>query len=111
MPVALLAEIWMRPAPIATTRRCSPRGRRPRATHESRAATSQVGDGRRSRKDGSMKNIQLTVEGNILIIKVDLSKEFGPSSSGKTIIVASTEGNVAVPEREEKVGVNVYRKK
>ena len=70
-----------------------------------------VDDGRRSRKDGSMKNVQLTVEGNILIIKVDLSKEFGPSSSGKTIIVASTEGNVAVPEREEKVGVNVYRKK
>ena len=72
---------------------------------------SQVDDGHRSRKDGSMKNVQLTVEGNILIIKVDLSKEFGPSSSGKTIIVASTEGNVAVPEREEKVGVNVYRKK
>jgi hypothetical protein len=59
----------------------------------------------------SMKNVQMTVEGNILTIKVDLSKDFGPSSSGKTIIVASTEGNVAVPEREEKVGLNVYRKK
>ena len=58
-----------------------------------------------------MKNIQMRVEGNILTITVDLSKEFGPSSSGKTIIVASTEGNVAVPEREEKVGLNVYRKK
>ena len=58
-----------------------------------------------------MKNVQMTVEGNILTIKVDLSKEFGPSSSGKTIIVASTEGSVAVPEREEKVGLNVYRKK
>ncbi len=30
-----------------------------------------------------MKNVQLVVEGNILTIKVDLSKEFGPSSSGK----------------------------
>ncbi len=58
-----------------------------------------------------MKNVQMMVEGNILTIKVDLSKEFGPSSSGKTIIVASTEGNVAVPDREEKVGLNVYRKK
>jgi hypothetical protein len=58
-----------------------------------------------------MKNVQMTVEGNILTIKVDLSKEFGPSSSGKTIIVASTEGNVPVPERAEKVGLNVYRKK
>ena len=58
-----------------------------------------------------MKNVQMLVEGNILTIKVDLSKEFGPSASGKTIIVASTEGSVAVPEREEKVGLNVYRKK
>ena len=58
-----------------------------------------------------MKNVEMTVDGNILTIKVDLSKEFGPSSSGKTIIVASTEGNIAVPDREEKVGLNVYRKK
>ena len=58
-----------------------------------------------------MKNVQMVVEGNILTIKVDLSKEFGPSSSGKTIIIASTEGSVSVPDREEKVGLNVYRKK
>ena len=58
-----------------------------------------------------MKNVQIAVEGHILTIKVDLSKEFGPSSSGKTIIIASTEGNVSVPDREEKVGLNVYRKK
>jgi hypothetical protein len=58
-----------------------------------------------------MKNVEMKVEGDILTIVVDLSKEFGPSSSGKTTIVASTEGNVSVPEREEKVGLNVYRKK
>jgi len=52
----------------------------------------------------------MTVEGNILTIKVDLSKEFGPSSSGKTIIIASTEGNVNVADREEKIGLNIYRK-
>ncbi len=40
-----------------------------------------------------------------LTIKVDLSKDFGPSKSGKTIIVASTEGNVSVPERDEKIGL------
>jgi hypothetical protein len=101
----------MQPAPRATNTTVLTPGRRHRETHESRPITSQVDDGRRSRKDGSMKNVQLTVEGNILTIKVDLSKEFGPSSSGKTIIVASTEGNVAVPEREEKIGLNVYRKK
>jgi hypothetical protein len=58
-----------------------------------------------------MKNVEMHVDGNILTIRVDLNKEFGPSSSGKTLIIASTEGNVSIPERDEKVGLNVYRKK
>ncbi len=58
-----------------------------------------------------MKNVRMTIEGDVLTIEVDLSKEFGPSSSGKTIIIATTEGNISVPDREEKVGLNVYRKK
>ena len=58
-----------------------------------------------------MKNVEMKVEGNMLIIRVDMSKEFGPSSTGKTTIVASTEGNVSIPDRDEKVGLNVYRKK
>jgi len=63
-------------------------------------------------EDKEMKNVEMTLEGNILTIKVDIAKEFGPSSSGKTIIIGSTEGNVAVPEKEEvKVGLNVYKKK
>jgi hypothetical protein len=58
-----------------------------------------------------MKNVDMKVEGSTLIIRVDLSKEFGPSSTGKTTIIASTEGNVSIPDRDEKVGLNVYRKK
>lgn len=58
-----------------------------------------------------MKNVELTVDGTTLMIKVDLSKEFGPSSSGKTTIIASTEGNVSIPGREEKIGLNIYKKK
>ncbi len=58
-----------------------------------------------------MKNVEMSITGNILTITVDLTKEFGPSSSGKTTIIASTEGNVTVPDREEKVGLNVYRRK
>jgi len=58
-----------------------------------------------------MKNVEMKVEGNILTIKVDLSKEFGPSSSGKTIIIASTEGNVSVRDQENVIiGLNVYKK-
>ncbi len=59
-----------------------------------------------------MKNVEMKIEGSILTIKVDLTKDFGPSSSGKTIIIASTEGNVAIDGYEKaKVGLNVYRKK
>jgi hypothetical protein len=58
-----------------------------------------------------MKNVELTVDGLILTIRVDLSKDFGPSSSGKTTIIASTEGNVSIPGREEKIGLNIYKKK
>jgi hypothetical protein len=57
-----------------------------------------------------MKNVDMSIEGNILTLKVDLSKDFGKSSSGKSVIIASTEGNYAIPGREEKVGLNVYRK-
>lgn len=58
-----------------------------------------------------MKNVEMNIEGNILTLKVDLSKEFGESSSGKSIVIGTTEGNYAIPGREEKVGLNVYRKK
>ena len=58
-----------------------------------------------------MKNVEMSVNGNILTITVDLTKDFGPSSSGKNTIIASTEGNARLPERDEVVGLNVYRKK
>ena len=58
-----------------------------------------------------MKNIEMTTEGNILTITVDLSQRFGKSSSGKSVIVASTEGNKSIPGKEEiKIGLNVYTK-
>jgi ABC-type molybdate transport system ATPase subunit len=59
-----------------------------------------------------MKNVEMKLEGDILTIKVDVTKEFGPSASGKTIIIATTEGNISIPEKDEiKIGLNVYRKK
>jgi hypothetical protein len=59
-----------------------------------------------------MKNVEMSIEGNILTIKVDLTKDFGPSASGKTIIIASSEGNQSIPGKEAvKIGLNVYKKK
>ena len=58
-----------------------------------------------------MKNVEMKMEDNILIVKVDLTKEFGPSASGKTIIIASTEGNISIPDKENiKIGLNIYKK-
>lgn len=57
-----------------------------------------------------MRNVEMTQEKGILTIKVDLSKDLGRSKSGKTSIVASTDGNVAVPGMVHiKVGLNVYK--
>jgi len=59
-----------------------------------------------------MKNVEMKLDGDILTIKVDVTKEFGPSASGKTIIIASTEGNISIPDKEDiKIGLNVYKKK
>jgi hypothetical protein len=58
-----------------------------------------------------MLNITQTVKGNVLTIQVDLSKRFGPSASGKTMIIASTQGNQKVDGHPAvSFGVNVYTK-
>jgi hypothetical protein len=55
-------------------------------------------------------NIETVVEGDKLIITIDLSKEYGPTGSGKSTKIASSDGNMAVPGREDiKVGLNVYK--
>jgi hypothetical protein len=56
------------------------------------------------------KNIETRVQGEKLVITIDLTKNFGLSGSGKSLIIASTEGNISVPGREDvKMGLNVYR--
>jgi len=57
------------------------------------------------------KNATMSVSGSILTITVDLSKDFGKSGSGKSTVIATTEGNVSVPGKEEiKIGLNIYKK-
>ncbi len=57
-----------------------------------------------------MQNVTFEVQGDQLMIVVDLSQEVGESASGKSVIIATTGGNVAVPGCEDiKVGLNVYR--
>ena len=59
-----------------------------------------------------MNNMTLNVTGNILTITVDLSAPTTPSSSGKTDIIASSQGNADVPGKPGvKLGLNIYRTK
>ena len=61
-----------------------------------------------------MENVKLeVVDGNRLIIEVDLNHRGDISTSGKTKRVASTLGNVSVQDAngvEVKIGLNVYVK-
>ena len=56
-----------------------------------------------------MVNVEYKIDGNILTMTVDLSKDNGLSASGKTHTVASTKGNVQV-QPNVYVGLNVYKK-
>ena len=59
-----------------------------------------------------MRNIKMNVSDNVLTVTIDLSQDHGPSKSGKTIIIASTEGSVDVTGHSLpyaiKLGVNCY---
>lgn len=60
-----------------------------------------------------MKNVTHKVEGNKLTIVIDLNEDLGPSKSGKTQMIASTYGNVAVPgcPAEFRLSINAYKPK
>lgn len=59
-----------------------------------------------------MKNVKLTVDPKkkVLTIEIDLTQDFGPSASNKTLIVASTEGSAKVGYEDVVIGLNVYKK-
>ena len=55
-----------------------------------------------------MKNVIMEREGDLLIVKINLKERHGRSKSGKTEIVASTEGNVTIKGTTIKIGINAY---
>jgi hypothetical protein len=58
-----------------------------------------------------MKNMTMEVIGNNLQITIDLTKSQGLSSTGKTTIIATSEGNVELPggPRDMRLGLNLYQ--
>lgn len=58
-----------------------------------------------------LNNVDMSVEGDVLTITVNLADEQGPSTTGKSIIIATTSGAADVPGHDGmKLGLNVYRK-
>jgi hypothetical protein len=56
-----------------------------------------------------MVNITHKIDGKKLMIEIDLSKSFGASGSGKSEIVASTQGNIDLGVDGIKLGINCYK--
>jgi hypothetical protein len=56
------------------------------------------------------KNISVEVKGDKAVITIDLTKRGGLSSSGKSVIVATTSGNVPIPGTNIVLGLNAYVK-
>ena len=59
-----------------------------------------------------MVNVNTKIVGKTLTITVNLDEDHGPSASGKTTMIASTQGNMKLPApfAEVQVGLNVYKK-
>jgi hypothetical protein len=59
-----------------------------------------------------MKNVAMSMDGDTLVIRVNMKETHGRSGSGKTTIIASTEGNITPPGAppEVKLGLNIYTK-
>ncbi len=54
-----------------------------------------------------MKNVKHEVKGDKLILTVDLKAKTSPSASGKTQVIATTQGNQQLAPNIH-VGLNVY---
>jgi ABC-type polar amino acid transport system ATPase subunit len=66
-----------------------------------------------AQKIGKNESLEYFVdEAGILTIKIDTSKDIGPSASGKTTLIASSSGNakINIGDREVFLGLNLYYK-
>jgi len=60
---------------------------------------------------GKESSLHVVEDGQFLTITVDISKELGPSASGKTTLIASSGGNTPIElldGRVVKLGLNLY---
>ena len=59
-----------------------------------------------------MTNVKTEKKGQVLTITIDLNQPGTPSKNGKSLVIASTEGNVKIdPDQEIYLGLNLYKKR
>ena len=65
---------------------------------------------------GKEDSIEMNEQDGILTLKIDTTKDIGPSASGKTIMIASSGGNKKINVGDETsgdnfimLGLNLYR--
>lgn len=57
-----------------------------------------------------MKNIKMSVKDDVLTIRVKLNAKTSKSASGKSLIIATTQGNKPVDGAEGVImGLNIYK--
>ena len=57
-----------------------------------------------------MENVNIQVKDGKAIIVIDLAREGQRSKSGKSVVIATTRGNVSLPGASDyKLGLNLYK--
>jgi len=61
-----------------------------------------------------MKNVDLSIRGDVLTIKIRLDQEVGESQSGRSILISTTHGNFPIMRGKVPTGLllnlNLYRR-
>jgi len=56
------------------------------------------------------QNVEIKVAESKIVVTIDLKQAGVPSKSGKTMVIASTHGNIAIAGTGVILGVNAYKK-
>jgi hypothetical protein len=59
--------------------------------------------------DSIGRNVTVALEGDMIVIRMSASAPTAESKSGKSAVLATTNGNVGIPGTDLKIGLNVYR--
>ena len=62
-----------------------------------------------SRAEAIGRNVLAEIQGETLVLRIDLAADGHESKSGKSSVIGTTNGNVGIAGTDVKIGLNVYR--